>query len=263
MSHPGLEARLTPWLAWAERVDGLLHYDATDWDPNPWTTPNVTGMDNGDGFFFYPPRVDGGDLDFCGQNGHRLAPSIRWENLRDGMEDYEYLWLLAGGDPEIDATNAADAYVAQLVGSRTRFSRVPTDLAATRAAIALALSPPTVSQSIDPPAVAPGEALTYTVTYLHRGADVTLVATDTVPAITPVVTATGPGLVQVMGQEVYWRVPVSSGLSVSLSIQATAVTTPGAATNTIVFSGTQAPDHQAPVLIYSDRVFLPLMLKNN
>ncbi len=38
MSHPSLEARLTPWLAWAERVDGLLHYHTTDWSPNPWTT---------------------------------------------------------------------------------------------------------------------------------------------------------------------------------------------------------------------------------
>ena len=141
MSHPGIEARITPWLAWAERVDGLLHYDATDWSPNPWTTPNVTGKDNGDGFFFYPPNKDGSDLSVCGENGHRLVPSIRWENLRDGMEDYEYLWLLAGGDPQINTPNAADDYVAQIVGSRTLFSHVPTDLADARAAIASALAP--------------------------------------------------------------------------------------------------------------------------
>jgi hypothetical protein len=261
MSHPGLEARLTPWLAWAERVDGLLHYDATDWSPNPWTTPNVTGKDNGDGFFFYPPRVDGSDLDSCGQNGNRLVPSIRWENLRDGMEDYEYLWSLAGGDPQIDASNAADVYVAQLVQSRTRFSHVPTDLEATRAAIALALGPPTFEQTLDPPAVAPGAPLTYTLTYLHQGAAATLIATDTVPAITPVVTATGSGLVQVAGQEVYWRVPVSAGLAVSLSIRATAVATPGAALNTVAFAGVPLLDDHMPVLIYSQRIFLPLTLK--
>jgi hypothetical protein len=261
MSHPGIEARLTPWLAWAERVDGLLHYDATDWDPNPWTTPNVTGKDNGDGFFFYPPRQDGSDLDYCGQNGNRLVPSIRWENLRDGMEDYEYLWLLAGGDPEIDVSNTADAYVAQLVASRTRFSHVPTDLEATRAAIALAMGPPTFEQTLDPPAVAPGAALTYTLTYLHQGADATLIATDTVPAITPIVTATGAGLVQVAGQEVYWRVPVSAGLAVSLSIRATAAITPGAALNTVAFAGVPLPDDHMMVLICSQRIFLPLTLK--
>ncbi len=135
MSHPGIEARITPWLAWAERVRGILHYSATDWSPNPWDTPNVTGKDNGDGFFFYPPRKDGSSLDYCGENGHRLVPSIRWENMRDGMEDYEYLWLLTGHNPEIDQSNKADAYVAQIVQSRTLFSRVPTDLSRVRTAI--------------------------------------------------------------------------------------------------------------------------------
>lgn len=138
MSHPGVEARLTPWLAYAERVDGLLHYSATDWSPNPWTTPNVTGQDNGDGFFFYPPNPDGSNLAACGANGNRLVPSIRWENLRDGMEDYEYLWLLSG-DPLIGAANASDAYVAQIAASRTLYSHIPTEIDAARAALAQAI----------------------------------------------------------------------------------------------------------------------------
>jgi hypothetical protein len=47
---------------------------------------------NGDGRFLYPPRrVPAVDQAPCLE-----APinSLRWENLRDGMEDYEYLWLL-------------------------------------------------------------------------------------------------------------------------------------------------------------------------
>jgi hypothetical protein len=261
MSHPGMEARITPWLAWAERVDGLLHYSTTDWSSNPWNTPNVTGQDNGDGFFFYPPRKDGSNLDYCGENGHRLVPSIRWENLRDGMEDYEYLWLLADGDPQIDVANAADAYVSQLVQSRTRFSRVPTDLAATRAAVAMALGGPAAIKSVSLPAVAPGGTLTYTLAYFHSGADTTLIVTDTVPTITPVITATGPGTVQVTGHEVTWNVPVSSGQSVTLTIQATAIITPGAAVNTAVFSSTQVLTREATVLIYHSQVFLPVILK--
>jgi hypothetical protein len=133
-SH-GLEARLIPWLAWAERVDGLLHYSVTDWSENPWETPNVTGQDNGDAFLFYPPRKDNTDLDSCGENGHRLVPSIRWENLRDGMEDYEYLWLIAGGDPQVGVENPADAFVRQVALSRTLFSRSPADCAAVREAM--------------------------------------------------------------------------------------------------------------------------------
>ena len=47
---------------------------------------------NGDGRFLYPPRRDAA----VDQAPCLDAPvnSIRWENLRDGMEDYEYFWLL-------------------------------------------------------------------------------------------------------------------------------------------------------------------------
>jgi hypothetical protein len=261
MSHPGIEARITPWLAWAERVDGLLHYDATDWSSNPWITPNVTGQDNGDGFFFYPPRKDGSNLDYCGQNGHRLVPSIRWENLRDGMEDYEYLWLMAEGDPQIDVTNAADGYVAQLVQSRTHFSHVPTDLEATRMAMAMALGGPQAGKSVSPSAVAPGSLLTYTLVYTHSGASTTLVVTDTVPSATPVITATGPGTVEVSGREVIWSVGVTSGQAVALAIQATALDFPGAVVNTAVFSSTTVLSQSVPVLIYTNQVLLPLVLR--
>src|SRR5207237_3608604 len=71
---------------------------------DPWTdpmsymsgsglAPGAVGVwGNGDGRFLYPPRGSAGT-----NAGPRLeAPinSIRWENLRDGMEDYEYFWLL-------------------------------------------------------------------------------------------------------------------------------------------------------------------------
>jgi hypothetical protein len=50
---------------------------------------------NGDGRFLYPPRRE----PTAGQPPCLDAPinSLRWENLRDGMEDYEYFWLLQQG----------------------------------------------------------------------------------------------------------------------------------------------------------------------
>jgi hypothetical protein len=261
MSHPGIEARITPWLAWAERVDGLLHYDTTDWSSNPWLTPNVTGRDNGDAFFFYPPRQDGADLDTCGENGHRLVPSIRWENLRDGMEDYEYLWLMAGGDPQVGLTNPADPFVAEIVASRTLYSQIPTDLAETRAAIAAVLGGPSAGKSVRPSVVSPGDGLTYTLVYTHSGVDATLVVTDSVPAATPVVTADGPGHIDLDGQQVTWQVPVSAGETVTLTIEATAGMAPGAVTNTAVFSSTHQLTRQAGLLIASDQLFLPLVMR--
>ncbi len=136
IDRSGIEARIVPWLAWLERVDGLLYYATTDWSTDPWSDPWFNDG-NGDGFLFYPPPAGGVVAsDPCQAESNRLVPSIRWELLREGMEDYEYLWLVAGGDPEIGVTNAADAVAADLVASRTRFSRVPTDLAAARAALA-------------------------------------------------------------------------------------------------------------------------------
>ena len=46
---------------------------------------------NGDGRFLYPPRSAQRE-----QEAILDEPinSLRWENLRDGMEDYEYFWLL-------------------------------------------------------------------------------------------------------------------------------------------------------------------------
>jgi hypothetical protein len=170
------------------------------------------------------------------------------------MEDYEYLWLLAEGNPQIDVTNVADTYVAQLVQSRTRFSHVPTDLDATRAAIAQELL---VSMRTDKSAIAPGEGLTYELSYTHVGAATELFISDAVPDITPVITATGPGTVQVVGQDVTCSVPVSTGQSVTLTIQAAAVITPGTAVNTAVFSSTQVLTREVRILIYSSQIFLP------
>lgn len=138
MDRPGIEARITPWLAWLERVDGLLYYAITDWSPNPWTEPWINDG-NGDGFLFYPPKDGTIAFDPCVPQSNRLVTSIRWELLREGMEDYEYLWLLNEGDPVIGVSSSADSMAREFIDSRTRFSRVPTDLLRVRDSIADAL----------------------------------------------------------------------------------------------------------------------------
>ena len=265
MSHPGVEARLTPWLAWNERVDGLLHYSTTDWSNNPWTTPNVTGQDNGDGFFFYPPHQDGSALNACGENGHQLVPSIRWMNLRDGMEDYEYLWLLAGGDPQVGGVNAADAFVAELVQSRTLFSHIPTDLAATRTALAAVLqgipAESTALKTANPSQLPPGGQTTFTLAYFHAGESTTLTVVDTVPDALTVLDATGPGTVDMDAQTVTWTVAVQEGEWYTLEISTQAGLTPGAVLNTATFTSDQTLTAQTTVLIYQSQLFLPIVAR--
>jgi hypothetical protein len=114
IDHPGTEMRLWPWQSWQYGVQGLLVWETTYWNSpaafptpklqDPWTGPMgyVSGYDfkpghvgywgNGDGRFVYPPRRDYlNDPTPCLDGP---VNSIRWENLRDGMEDYEYFWLL-------------------------------------------------------------------------------------------------------------------------------------------------------------------------
>jgi hypothetical protein len=135
MDRPGIEARIIPWLAWQERVQGLVYYSTTDWSSNPWTKPWFNNG-NGDGFLFYPPKDATIAFNPCKAQSNRLVPSIRWELLREGMEDYEYFWLLNKGDPKIGIVNGADVLMRSFVSSRTLFSRVPMDLYRTRAKLA-------------------------------------------------------------------------------------------------------------------------------
>ena len=114
IDHPGTELRLWPWQSWQYGVQGILIWATTYWNStaafppqqlqDPWADPMsyVSGYDfkpghidywgNGDGRFLYPPKRDYLNDKVPCLDGP--VNSIRWENLRDGMEDYEYFWLL-------------------------------------------------------------------------------------------------------------------------------------------------------------------------
>ncbi len=114
IDHPATELRLWPWQSWQYGIDGILIWETTYWtsplvfpppkEQDPWADPmsylsgygypvgHVSPWGNGDGRFLYPPRQA-----FEHPDQPCLEPpvdSMRWELLRDGMEDYEYLWLL-------------------------------------------------------------------------------------------------------------------------------------------------------------------------
>ncbi len=122
LDHPGIEARLTGWLLWKYRIRGIAYYSLNDWSRNPWTSP-ATDSHNGDTFMLYPPSEDNTPIAF-GVNHHRFVPSIRFELLRDGLEDYEYLHILAGGRrPEVGMGNASDPQVDKMIAGLTSYTR--------------------------------------------------------------------------------------------------------------------------------------------
>ncbi|MFO0616945.1 MAG: DUF4091 domain-containing protein [Polyangiaceae bacterium] len=113
IDHSGLESRIAYWAAWKYRIKGFAYYSVTGWGNDPRSNPRPEGTNqNGDGFLLYPPT------------GDRITSSIRWELLREGQEDYEYL-LLANGQkqPSVPGTNeGCDLSVDSAVSSTTSFT---------------------------------------------------------------------------------------------------------------------------------------------
>ncbi len=132
---------MVPWITWRYRMTGVLYWALTFWSQtvDPWLNP-VTYLSgffcsdgwvlNGEGSLLYPGnRV----RRYTGQQEVRgPVRSIRFELLREGIEDYEYLWLLKALGDERMAEEAA----ATLVTDVRNFSRDVAALFATRAKMA-------------------------------------------------------------------------------------------------------------------------------
>jgi hypothetical protein len=82
----------------------------------------MTDGHNGDTFMLYPPSESNTAIAY-GSNGHRFVPSIRFELMRDSLEDYEYLYVLSGGQPQVNQTNAADPHVNKIITGLASYTR--------------------------------------------------------------------------------------------------------------------------------------------
>ena len=112
--HPAVNLRIWLWMSFKYQLKGILVWSSNYWNSttvfprgilqNPWEDPmsyrvgygtpygQVNHWGNGDGRFIYPPNRDPNH----DKTKYLSGPinSIRWELLREGIEDYEYLWLL-------------------------------------------------------------------------------------------------------------------------------------------------------------------------
>jgi len=75
---PLIESRILHWLNYRFGLKGYLHWGFNHWTDDPFAAP---GKHRGDGWHVYPKK-DG------------LINSLRWEQMRNGIEDYEYMWML-------------------------------------------------------------------------------------------------------------------------------------------------------------------------
>jgi hypothetical protein len=114
IDHPATELRVWLWQTWQRKISGILVWQSNYWtsdaaypdslqnpyeDPMGWTSGYFTESKaripwgNGDGRFIYPPEsAADGTQEETVLDGP--VDSIRWEMLRDGIEDYEYFCIL-------------------------------------------------------------------------------------------------------------------------------------------------------------------------
>lgn len=152
IDHPAINHRIRFWMIEKYGTNGSLYWSVTYWAQNPWQTamsysPDGGTWGNGDGRLLYPPTKEKPDKPMvCGP-----INSIRFEMLREGLEDREYLCVLSeelervkkkadGHDAQAVAEGEkAMRAVDRLVRSLTDYETDPQKLYAARAAIARAV----------------------------------------------------------------------------------------------------------------------------
>ena len=170
IDHPATELRVWLWQTWQRKIEGILVWQTNYWtsaaayperdrpqnpyeDPMGWvsgySTPAGTKRPwgNGDGRFIYPPPAA---ADARQQEAVLDGPvdSIRWEMLRDGIEDYEYLAILKrlvdrnSGRLSTGDRTSYEALLnvpAEITSGMTTFTKDPAPIEARRDAVARAI----------------------------------------------------------------------------------------------------------------------------
>ncbi len=90
VDFPLIGTRVLHWVNWRYDLVGYLHWGLIAWSHDPFESAHRGNLPPGDAWIVYPGKE--GPMD-----------SIRWEALRDGIEDYEYLWLLTSTAEEVKA----------------------------------------------------------------------------------------------------------------------------------------------------------------
>lgn len=151
IDYPAIDLRMYHWMTWRYGLNGILYWNTMYWQDNPWETPmsqppdRSTKWGNGDGHLLYPPtRTKSSTFIAKGP-----VDSIRWETIREGIEDYDYFRILQdklGHTPV--AKRKASAYAAgqdalkmvrDCVPSRTEYCKDPARVESIRVKIGQAI----------------------------------------------------------------------------------------------------------------------------
>jgi hypothetical protein len=75
---PLADSRIMHWLNYKYNATGYLHWGWNQWNENPY---QVYDENIGDAWHVYPVKEG-------------VLNSLRWEEMRNGIQDYEYFWMM-------------------------------------------------------------------------------------------------------------------------------------------------------------------------
>lgn len=132
IDFPLIDTRILHWLNYRFGITGYLHHGLNKWTANPFELMNEARFGAGDSWIVYPAR-DG------------LMGSIRWEQMRAGIQDYEYFRLLedrlagvrrGAGLPWLNPAQRGIELAARVIPAMNRFTQDPDLLYAVKRQVA-------------------------------------------------------------------------------------------------------------------------------
>ncbi|HPA17325.1 MAG TPA: DUF4091 domain-containing protein [Verrucomicrobiae bacterium] len=120
IDYPVVSSRTYGWLAWSTGASGWVNSEtlaAIDraWEGAVFAAPTPQApIWWGAMTLFYPDPLT-----------HDFLPSVRWEMMREGCEDYEYLWLLKQATTTLVAGSPREKSARELLAAADAIARPP------------------------------------------------------------------------------------------------------------------------------------------
>ncbi len=137
LDYPSIRNRIIYWLSWSLDLKGFLHWGYNwwvTWQGVPVGVPVSPWLDATGASIYCADRtpLPAGDPHIVYPGKSSICSSIRWEGIRKGFEDFEYLYLLEQALQGAGKKNARAVAAAKRLLQRVRTQIAPDPLGHTR-----------------------------------------------------------------------------------------------------------------------------------
>ncbi len=137
LDYPSIRNRIIYWLSWSLDLKGFLHWGYNwwgTWQGVPVRVPVSPWLDATGASIYCADRtpLPAGDPHVVYPGKNSICSSIRWEVIRKGFEDFEYLYLLERAAEAAGKKKARSAPAAKRLLKRVRTEIAPDPLGHTR-----------------------------------------------------------------------------------------------------------------------------------